>query len=160
MYFCVVLCIDCFVSFCVLFVCICVLNYCHRVATQLQLNLSYHISYIISYHIISSSSSYHIISYIISYHIISYHIISYHIILYHISYHIISYHISYHIISMHFLSTSRQKSRKCSVVFLSHSWHLVIMSSGHDKSLPHHFWFAIVLSCNMMLYGTCALLIL
>jgi hypothetical protein len=35
-YFCVVLCIDCFVSFSVLFVCICVLNYCHRLATQLQ----------------------------------------------------------------------------------------------------------------------------
>jgi len=39
------------VSFSVLFVCICVLNYCHRVATQLQLNI-YHIIYhfIISYH--------------------------------------------------------------------------------------------------------------
>jgi hypothetical protein len=43
--FCVVLCI--FVLFYVLFcdvlciVCICVLNYCHRVATQLQLNISY-----------------------------------------------------------------------------------------------------------------------
>jgi hypothetical protein len=36
--FCVVLCIVCFVSFSVLFVCICVLNYCHRLATQLQLN--------------------------------------------------------------------------------------------------------------------------
>jgi hypothetical protein len=43
--FCVVLCIVCFVLFSVLFVCICVLNYCHRVATQLQLNISYHISY-------------------------------------------------------------------------------------------------------------------
>jgi hypothetical protein len=44
----VVLCIVCFVSFCVLFVCKCVLNYCHRVATQLQLtNISYRI---ISYH--------------------------------------------------------------------------------------------------------------
>jgi hypothetical protein len=33
-----------FVSFSVLFVCICVLHYCHRVATQLQLtNISYHI---------------------------------------------------------------------------------------------------------------------
>jgi hypothetical protein len=42
MYFYVVLCIDCFVSFSVLFVCICVLNYCHRVGTQLQLNV-YHI---------------------------------------------------------------------------------------------------------------------
>jgi hypothetical protein len=34
----VVLCIVCFVSFCVLFVCKCVLCYCHRVATQLQFN--------------------------------------------------------------------------------------------------------------------------
>jgi len=31
------------VSFCVLFVCKCVLYYCHRVATQLQLNISYNI---------------------------------------------------------------------------------------------------------------------
>jgi len=45
MYFCVVLCIVCFVTFPVLFVCICVLNNCHRVATQLQLtNISYHIN--------------------------------------------------------------------------------------------------------------------
>ena len=44
MYFCVVLCIVCFVSFSVLFVCKCVLYYCHRVATQLQLNISHHIS--------------------------------------------------------------------------------------------------------------------
>jgi len=43
MYFCVVLCIVCFLRFSVLFVCICVLYYCHRVATQLQLNISYHI---------------------------------------------------------------------------------------------------------------------
>ena len=34
----VVLCIVCFVSFCVLFVCKCALYYCHRVATQLQFN--------------------------------------------------------------------------------------------------------------------------
>jgi len=34
------------VSFSVLFVCICVLNYCHRVATQLQLNISYRIQYV------------------------------------------------------------------------------------------------------------------
>ena len=41
---CVVLCIVCFVSFYVLFVCKCVLYYCHRVTTQLQLtNISYHI---------------------------------------------------------------------------------------------------------------------
>ena len=40
---CVVLCIVCFVSFCVLFVSKYVLYYCHRVATQLQLtNISYH----------------------------------------------------------------------------------------------------------------------
>jgi hypothetical protein len=40
---CVVVRIFCFVSFCVLLVCKCVLYYCHRVATQLQLiNISYH----------------------------------------------------------------------------------------------------------------------
>jgi hypothetical protein len=61
------------VSFSVLFVCICVLYYCHRVATQLHLNISYHI--IKSYPII-----YHITSYIsYTYHIISHQIISYHI---------------------------------------------------------------------------------
>jgi hypothetical protein len=48
MYCCVVLCIVCFVTFSVLFVWICVLSGSHRVATQLQLNISYHI---ISYHI-------------------------------------------------------------------------------------------------------------
>jgi len=42
------------VLFYVLSVCKCVLYYCHWVATQLQLNISYHITYhIISYHIIS-----------------------------------------------------------------------------------------------------------
>ena len=99
MYFCVVLCIVCFVSFSVLFVCICALYYWHRVATQLQLNISCHIIYpIISYHIIS----YHIISYhIISYHIISYHIISYHI-MYHISYPVSYRVVSYRIISYHY----------------------------------------------------------
>jgi hypothetical protein len=39
LYFCVVLYIICFVTFSVLFVCICVLYYRHRVATQLQLNI-------------------------------------------------------------------------------------------------------------------------
>ena len=67
------------VLFYVFSLCKCELYYCHRVSTELQLNISYHI---ITYHI-----SYHIISYhIISYHIISYHIISYHIISYHIIY--------------------------------------------------------------------------
>jgi len=48
-YFCVVLCIVCFVSFCVLFVRKCVLYYCHRVATQLQLTIStVEIRYILS----------------------------------------------------------------------------------------------------------------
>jgi hypothetical protein len=77
------------VSFFALFVCICVLNYCHRVATQLQLNISYIVSYIIS----------HIVSYLIVWYHIIYHIIyniSY--ITYIISYRIISYHILYHII--------------------------------------------------------------
>jgi len=41
--FSVVLYIVCFVSFSVLFVCKCVLYYCHRVATQLQLTNIYHI---------------------------------------------------------------------------------------------------------------------
>jgi hypothetical protein len=42
-YFCVVLCICCFVSSRLSFVCKCVLSHCHRVATQLQLtNVSYH----------------------------------------------------------------------------------------------------------------------
>jgi hypothetical protein len=48
--FCVVVCIYCFVSFSIFFVCICVLYYCHRLATQLQLNTSYHISYYMSYY--------------------------------------------------------------------------------------------------------------
>jgi len=43
--FCVVVYIVCFVLFPALFVCKCVLYYCHRVATQLQLtNISYHLS--------------------------------------------------------------------------------------------------------------------
>ena len=76
MYFCVVICIACFVSFSVLFV-------FGWMCTVLLPPGGYPIAvnkYIISYYI-----SYHIISYIISYHIISYHIISY----------IISYHTNF-----------------------------------------------------------------
>jgi hypothetical protein len=80
------------VSFCVLFVCKCILYYCHRVATQLQLTDIYHISY--------HTISYHIIYHIVSYHIISCHIVSYPIISYIVSYHI-SYHISYQIAALH-----------------------------------------------------------
>ena len=50
-FFCVFLCIFalfyvfvCFVTYSVLFVCKCVLNYCHRVATKVQLNTSYQIT--------------------------------------------------------------------------------------------------------------------
>ena len=89
MYFCVVLCIVCFVSFSVLFVCICVLYDCHQVATHLQLNMYHIISHrILSYHI--SYITYHIISYIIS--CITYHIT--YIISYYI-YHIIPYDIKF-----------------------------------------------------------------
>jgi hypothetical protein len=89
-----------FVLFYALFLCKCVLYYCHRVATQFQLTNIYHITiYIISYLI-----SYHIVSYIISYRIISYRIISYRIVscnIYHIiSYRIVSYIISYRIVSI------------------------------------------------------------
>jgi hypothetical protein len=75
-----------FVLFYVLFVCKCVLYYCHQVTTQLQLtNISHiiyhiiisHIIYIISYHIIYQITEYRI-SYIL--HIISHNIISYHIL--------------------------------------------------------------------------------
>jgi hypothetical protein len=78
----VVLCIVCFVSFSVLFVCICVLNYSYRVATQLQLNISYHIIY----HVMSCHNTpYHISCHVVSYH----HIMSCHNMSY-VSCHIIS----------------------------------------------------------------------
>jgi hypothetical protein len=67
----VMFCVSCIiVLLCVLFVCKCVLYYCHRVFIQLQLTNIYHIvsyiSFIIYYHI------YHIILYIYIYIIISY----------------------------------------------------------------------------------------
>ena len=49
-------------TFPVLFVCICVLNNCHRVAIQLQLNIYIYIYiYIYLYHIISLLGAHHII---------------------------------------------------------------------------------------------------
>jgi hypothetical protein len=100
-------CVFCFIAFfCVLFVCICVLYYCHRVATQLQLtNISYIIYHTISYYTYHIIRILYIIAYIIyitPYHIISYRIISYHIS--HITSYIISYIVSYrisYIISYH-----------------------------------------------------------
>ena len=57
---CVVLCIVCFVSLYVLFVCKCVLYYCHRVTTQLQLtNISYSMN---RKQIANASSSFHLAS--------------------------------------------------------------------------------------------------
>jgi hypothetical protein len=53
--FCVVLCIVCFVSFCVLLVCKCVLYNCHRVATHLQ--LIYHIINVLMKHHVSEARS-------------------------------------------------------------------------------------------------------
>ena len=135
------------VLFCALFVCKCVLYYCHREATKLQLtNISCHvmschvmschiiISYIISCHIMSCHIiSYHVISYIIlcriiyiiSCHIMSchiYHIMSCHIISYIMSYHHIKYHvISCHVISCHVIS--------CHVIS---SYHIIY------HIIPHH----------------------
>jgi hypothetical protein len=57
--FCVVLCIVCFVSFCVLFVCKCVSYNCHRVATQLQLTNISHI-YIYIYISVTRFTKYHV----------------------------------------------------------------------------------------------------
>jgi hypothetical protein len=104
------------VSFSVLFVCICVLYYCHRVAIQLQLNISHIISYhFISYHIIYYIS--YIISYYISYHII-YHIISHILhISYGISYHII-YHVIYHISHIYHIYHISSKKYAASHVLL------------------------------------------
>jgi hypothetical protein len=60
--FCVVLCIVCFESFSLLFVCICVLNYCHRVTTQLQLNISYHMCYIVRTDLKCKKADIHVVS--------------------------------------------------------------------------------------------------
>jgi hypothetical protein len=97
------------VLFYVLFVCKCVLYYCHWVSTQLQYtNISYHIishhitsHHITSHHITSHHiTSHHITSYYKSYNTIPHRNISYHTI----SYHVISYIISYHITSYHYCS--------------------------------------------------------
>jgi len=105
------------------FVCTCVLYYCHRVSTQLQLtNISY-IIYHIPYHIIlCHGMSCHVVSCrVVSCHVVSCRVVSCRVVSCHVvscrvvscrvvscrvmschvmSYHIISsYHISYHIIS-------------------------------------------------------------
>jgi hypothetical protein len=56
LYFCVVLCILCFVSSCVLFVCKCVLYNCHRVSTQMQFNKYINISTSIRYLLLAIAS--------------------------------------------------------------------------------------------------------
>ena len=95
-----VVCIVCFVSFCVLFVCKCVLYDCHRVGTQLQLtNISY-------------------INHIISYHIISYHIISYHIISYIISCRIVSYRVVSCLFAQHHINLSGFKTNACTALLI------------------------------------------
>ena len=127
----------CFWFYCVslyIRVCVCVLYYCHRVSTQLQLsNISSYISHNISYHIIYRIVSYHIISYrIVSYSILSYRIISYHIsyiISCIVSYHIVSCHIIYHVVSSHILSYRTVSYRIVSYRIIYHltiSFHIIM----------------------------------
>jgi hypothetical protein len=98
--FCVVLWIVC--------VCVCVLFLCHRVATQLQLNI-YRIVWIISYHI-------YIYIYTRVYHV----------------YHIISYHISC-IVSIHYLiKFSKIPNSSTSFLQLKHyNSYMFRLFSGH-----------------------------
>jgi hypothetical protein len=119
------------VLFCVLFVCKCVLYYCHQVSTQLQLtntslSLSYHI---ISYYIIYHVTSCHVMSYIIPHHIIyniSYHIMSYimspHVMSCHVmSYHVMSCHVMSYIISHHIIQNISYHTRMYSRVYPNYS---------------------------------------
>ena len=101
------------VLFCVLFVCKCVLYYCHQVSTQLQLTN-------------------------ISYHIISYRIVSYRTVPYRTEpYRIISY-ISYiiYIISCHHLCTLRTYYLNACPLFFTHHWPRLLLFS--DKVQIHH----------------------
>jgi hypothetical protein len=125
-----------FMLFYVLFVCRCVLYYCHRVATQLQLNI-----YI----------SYHIISYIkyISYLIISYIIISYHIASYHITHHII-----YHIIL--YLTTSHH----IYIISYTISYQLSNHIPYHISHLIYHIIFYIISYHSILIWYKMSVLIL
>jgi hypothetical protein len=102
-----IFCVFCFiVLFCILFVCKCILYYCHRVSTQLQLtNISYHISYrIVSHHTTPHHTTSYIISYMVSYHITPHHTTPHHTTPHHTTphhttpHHTTSHHIIYHMI--------------------------------------------------------------
>ena len=129
-------------SFSVLFVCICVLYYCHRVATQLQLNISYHISYPIVSYIIISIISYHVSYRILSYTIVSYIISyrSYHIMFHIVSYPILSYHISYHIISSYISCIISYHTIPHHIIYIIYIIYHIIPYYKESKSFKSQFF--------------------
>jgi hypothetical protein len=106
------------VLFYVLFVCKCVLYYCHRVSIQLRLrNILYRNISHLSYHI-----SYHIVPYYIIYHLI-YHIMYHIIYIIHIIYRIIPYIISYHIVSSESQYPQRPRLKvSCLIPTMNFQW--------------------------------------